>query len=46
MTEADEATLEIGEAIIQNLDEDGLLRVSLETSRRWGRGRWKRWRGR
>jgi len=30
MTEADEATLEIGEAIIQNLDEDGLLRVSLE----------------
>ncbi len=30
MTEADEATLEIGEAIIQNLDEDGLLRVSLD----------------
>ena len=30
MTEAEEATLEIGEAIIQNLDEDGLLRVSLE----------------
>jgi len=30
MTLADEATLEIGEAIIQNLDEDGLLRVSLE----------------
>ncbi|HXK11372.1 MAG TPA: RNA polymerase factor sigma-54 [Vicinamibacteria bacterium] len=30
MTEADEATLEIGEAIIQNLDDDGLLRVSLE----------------
>jgi RNA polymerase sigma-54 factor len=30
MTEADEVTLEIGEAIIQNLDEDGLLRVSLE----------------
>ena len=30
MTEADEATLEIGEAIVQNLDEDGLLRVSLE----------------
>ncbi len=30
MTEADEASLEIGEAIIQNLDEDGLLRVSLE----------------
>jgi RNA polymerase sigma-54 factor len=30
MTEADETTLEIGEAIIQNLDEDGLLRVSLE----------------
>ena len=30
MTQADEATLEIGEAIIQNLDEDGLLRVSLE----------------
>ncbi|HSD28426.1 MAG TPA: RNA polymerase factor sigma-54 [Vicinamibacteria bacterium] len=30
MTEANELTLEIGEAIIQNLDEDGLLRVSLE----------------
>jgi len=30
MTEADEAAVEIGEAIIQNLDEDGLLRVSLE----------------
>jgi RNA polymerase sigma-54 factor len=30
MTEASEPTLEIGEAIIQNLDEDGLLRVSLE----------------
>jgi RNA polymerase sigma-54 factor len=30
MTEADESTVEIGEAIIQNLDEDGLLRVSLE----------------
>ena len=30
MTESDELTLEIGEAIIQNLDEDGLLRVSLE----------------
>jgi len=30
MTEANEVTLEIGEAIIQNLDEDGLLRVSLE----------------
>ncbi len=30
MTEASELTLEIGEAIIQNLDEDGLLRVSLE----------------
>ncbi len=30
MTLADEVTLEIGEAIIQNLDEDGLLRVSLE----------------
>jgi RNA polymerase sigma-54 factor len=30
MTEADEVTLEIGEAVIQNLDEDGLLRVSLE----------------
>jgi RNA polymerase sigma-54 factor len=30
MTEADEATLEIGEAIVQNLDEDGLLRVPLE----------------
>jgi RNA polymerase sigma-54 factor len=30
MTEASELTLEIGEAVIQNLDEDGLLRVSLE----------------
>jgi RNA polymerase sigma-54 factor len=30
MTAADELTVEIGEAIIQNLDEDGLLRVSLE----------------
>jgi RNA polymerase sigma-54 factor len=30
MTEASEPTLEIGEAIIQNLDEDGLLRVALE----------------
>ncbi len=30
MTEANELTLEIGEAIIQNLDEDGLLRVTLE----------------
>jgi RNA polymerase sigma-54 factor len=30
MTEVDEVSLEIGEAIIQNLDEDGLLRVSLE----------------
>jgi RNA polymerase sigma-54 factor len=30
MTEASELTLEIGEAIIQNLDEDGLLRVALE----------------
>jgi RNA polymerase sigma-54 factor len=30
MTVADEATVEIGEAIIQNLDEDGLLRVTLE----------------
>jgi RNA polymerase sigma-54 factor len=30
MTEANELTLEIGEAVIQNLDEDGLLRVSLE----------------
>src|SRR5512134_186237 len=30
MTEADEATLVISEAIVQNLDEDGLLRVSLE----------------
>ena len=30
MTETDELTLEISEAIVQNLDEDGLLRVSLE----------------
>jgi RNA polymerase sigma-54 factor len=30
MTAADELTVELGEAIIQNLDEDGLLRVSLE----------------
>jgi RNA polymerase sigma-54 factor len=30
MTEADELVMEVGEAIIQNLDEDGLLRVSLE----------------
>ena len=30
MTAADEATVEIGEAIVQNLDEDGLLRVTLE----------------
>jgi RNA polymerase sigma-54 factor len=30
MTAADELTVEIGEAVIQNLDEDGLLRVSLE----------------
>ena len=30
MTAADELTVEIGEAIIQNLDDDGLLRVSLE----------------
>jgi RNA polymerase sigma-54 factor len=29
MTAADDLTMEIGEAIIQNLDEDGLLRVSL-----------------
>jgi len=30
MTETDELTLVISEAIVQNLDEDGLLRVSLE----------------
>jgi len=30
MTVSDELTMEIGDAIIQNLDEDGLLRVSLE----------------
>ena len=30
MTAADELMVEIGEAIIQNLDEDGMLRVSLE----------------
>jgi len=30
MTVSDELMMEIGEAIIQNLDEDGLLRVSLE----------------
>ena len=30
MTAADEAAVEIGEAIVQNLDEDGLLRVTLE----------------
>jgi RNA polymerase sigma-54 factor len=30
MTVADELTMEIGEAIIHNLDEDGLLRTSLE----------------
>ena len=46
MTVSDELTLEIGEAIIQNLDEDGLLRASLEEianmgpyadARRWRR---------
>ena len=30
MTVSDELMMEVGEAIIQNLDEDGLLRVSLE----------------
>src|SRR5262245_33714257 len=30
MTVTDEVTLEIGEAIIHNLDEDGMLRASLE----------------
>ena len=30
MSVADEVTLEIGEAIIHNLDEDGMLRASLE----------------
>lgn len=30
MTASDELTMEIGDAIIQNLDADGLLRVSLE----------------
>ena len=30
MTASDEIAMEIGEAIIQNLDEDGMLRVSLE----------------
>ena len=30
MTASDEITMEIGDAIIQNLDEDGMLRVSLE----------------
>jgi RNA polymerase sigma-54 factor len=30
MTTSDERTMEIGEAIINNLDEDGLLRTSLE----------------
>ena len=30
MSVSDELMLEIGEAIIQNLDEDGLLRASLE----------------
>jgi RNA polymerase sigma-54 factor len=30
MTAADELTVEIGEAIVQNLDEDGMLRVSLD----------------
>src|SRR6266702_2975509 len=30
MTASDELTMEIGEAIIHNLDEDGLLRTSLE----------------
>jgi RNA polymerase sigma-54 factor len=30
MTVSDQLTLEIGDAIIQNLDEDGMLRVSLE----------------
>ena len=30
MTVSDELTMEIGDAIIQNLDEDGMLRVSLE----------------
>jgi RNA polymerase sigma-54 factor len=30
MTVSDELTLEIGEAIIQNLDEDGMLRASVE----------------
>ena len=30
MTVSDELTTEIGDAIIQNLDEDGMLRVSLE----------------
>jgi len=30
MTVSDEMIMEIGEAIIQNLDEDGLLRISLE----------------
>lgn len=30
MTDSDELTMEIGEAIIQNLEEDGLLRASLE----------------
>jgi RNA polymerase sigma-54 factor len=30
MTVSDELTMEIGEAIIQNLDEDGMLRIPLE----------------
>jgi len=30
MLETDETTLAIGEALVQNLDEDGLLRVALE----------------
>ncbi len=30
MTATDDLTVEVGEAIIQNLDEDGLLRVSLD----------------
>lgn len=30
VSEADEATLTIAEALVQNLDEDGLLRVTLE----------------
>ena len=45
MAVSDEMTLEIGDAIIQNLDEDGMLRASGRGDREHGPYAWTRWKG-